>query len=162
MADNKLSLISKIMTAGLALLGFASCDSDSNGDGGEAPEYGAPSAAFRVTGRVVDKETSDPVEGIRAVMVRRQNGVLNKYESDTLYTSADGIFDLKVYSWPGPSEFLLEIKDVDGETNGNYATKETDIVFENPAFTDGSGSWYEGQVTEEVGDIVIEQVAPEK
>lgn len=53
-----------VLTAGLAALGFTSC----NGWGGQSVEYGTPTVSYHVTGQVTD-EAGNPIPGIKVKVV---------------------------------------------------------------------------------------------
>lgn len=106
--------------------------------GTPANEYGVPSAKFIVNGRV-SSEDSVKIPGVRVVM-----------QSDTGYTDINGAYSVEAVSFPDDQDFLVEIDDIDGATNGSYQSKDTLVSFDDPHFVNGDGSWYEGETSKEV------------
>ena len=65
--NRKLIRVTNWALAGLlSLLGFTGCGKDDNGGGEISVEYGAPSANFKVLGRVTN-EQGQPLGGMRVV-----------------------------------------------------------------------------------------------
>ncbi len=76
--------------------------------------YGAP-FAYSKTGKVVDSETKEGVNGIQVACL------LDGYEQDVAYSWEDGTFWIH-YDAPCDS---LHLEDVDGEDNGGYYEPRT-------------------------------------
>ncbi|MFO7616065.1 MAG: radical SAM-associated putative lipoprotein [Bacteroidales bacterium] len=102
-------------------------------------EYGTPEAKFIVDGTVVSEETLDPVPGIRVIM-----------GWDTAFTGPSGSYRVTTVDFPDPQAFNIGFQDVDGPANGEFDPHDTLIRFENPEFRNGSGSWYAGEVEQQV------------
>lgn len=131
----------------LTLMGFSGC--------GLAPrdEYGSPSARYKVRGTAVDEVTGRPVEGLKAV-------TKSDWNADSVYTDADGKFELKLHTSP-TNTILFRIEDVDGPENGSYAEHSREIDFSDAKYKGKSGSWYRGEATEELGDVVMKEARRE-
>lgn len=126
----------------LSLLGITtSCE---KGNGGIVVEYGAPSATFKVLGKVTT-ETNIPIEGIRVVMF-----------PDSTLTDVNGDYSVSVREFPIDRSFDVRFKDVDGITNGSYLQKDSTVSFVDNQYQNGSGSWYEGEVSKNV-DIKLKE-----
>ena len=158
MKTRVVSFYAKVLSFLLMLFGFQSCDTG-------MAEYGTPSATFKVKGKVQDNDTKEPVKNIRAVLVRVQQyessnqKIENIYETDTVYTNNAGEFSTSVTSFPGSNvEFKIKFADVDGTENGEYESKDVEVIFDNPRYEGKSGSWHEGEVTKNVGTIDLEPV----
>lgn len=93
--------------------------------------YGVPYDYFdaKVTGRVTDAQTGQPVKGVMVKMTagsRSQMGdnavqSLSPLSSTVVtYTDADGRFDEDLDVYGVPDGVLVECFDVDGEVNGSY------------------------------------------
>lgn len=119
----------------LTVLGFsATCDPNSG-----RMEYGVPHADFIVKGTIESFDNASPIPDIKVVM-----------GYDSAYTDQDGNFEVENSAFPGNQSFLLEVRDVDGATAGEYNALDTVIVFEYPEFSGGSGNWYEGKTEKEI------------
>ncbi len=101
-----------------------------------APDmYGTPTMEYRVSGKVTDAETGDPIPGIEVGYFHCLNG------PETILTSDDGAF--LVESLDGPSDKVtLKFTDIDGPTNGEYEPLELEVTLDKVA--DSSGAWDEG------------------
>jgi putative lipoprotein (rSAM/lipoprotein system) len=123
----------------LTLLGVSGCTKDS------PVEYGSPSATFIVTGTISSAVSDEAVEDIKVVMVRD-----DLYPNDSTVTDGSGLFEVKDQSsFPEDSEYLLKIRDVDGEANGAFEDVDTTVVFEDPEFKGGDGNWNYGETSKE-------------
>ena len=124
----------------LSVLGFGAACSLSGCEYGPLPvEYGTPHAMFKINGNVKSEQTSDNIPGIRVVM-----GV------DTAFTDAQGNYQVRNESWPSDEAFMLEFKDIDGESNGAYQPLDTIVEFIDPEFIGGEGAWYMGETDKEI------------
>lgn len=126
-----MKLLSRLCAFLLALLGVASCDSDSI-----KCEYGTPNADFQIKGKVTDME-NNPIKGIQ-VKTPESFGVTQAY------TSADGTFDVTFKDFPpsNNNKINLTFIDIDGVDNGDFADKTESIQVTQVG--EASGSWYEG------------------
>jgi putative lipoprotein (rSAM/lipoprotein system) len=107
------------------------------GVGPVAPEYGVPSATFKVLG-TVSSEQSLNIKGIRVVM-----------RTDTAHTDVDGKFQVQTNDFPKNQDFDIEFDDVDGELNGAFQSLDTIVSFINPKFKNPDGHWYSGETSKE-------------
>ncbi len=104
---------------------------------GPAPEYGVPSATFKVTGKV-NSEEGVKIKSIRVIM-----------RKDTSYTDAEGKFHVQTNDIPEVKDFDIEFDDVDGQLNGNFQSLDTIVSFVNPEFKNPDDGWYVGETTKE-------------
>ncbi|MGN0187106.1 MAG: radical SAM-associated putative lipoprotein [Paludibacteraceae bacterium] len=128
---NLLRRLNQLFGSFIALLGFSMCStSQSINNGDIVAMYGVPSAEYHINGTVKDADSQQPIDSIR-VVVR-----LTDYESDTMYTDAQGQYALDGRRWPSNSAIVQ----VDDE-RGNYQseTKTVDLVFEGEQNT-----WFQG------------------
>lgn len=124
----------------LSILGFgAACSLGSCEYGTPLIEYGCPHAMFKVNGSVKSEATSENIPVIRVIM-----GV------DTAFTDAQGNYEVGTSDSPGDQAFLVEFKDVDGESNGEYQPLDTIVEFIDPEYIEGSGAWYLGKTEKEL------------
>lgn len=100
--------------------------------------YGSPVMEFRITGKVVDSMTGEPVKGIA---VTNADPELMWESADTAFTSADGSFDVRGYDFPSEKR-LLKFTDVDGEENGRYFTDDVEVSLVKTET--GDGHWFSG------------------
>lgn len=125
------------MLAGiLGLLGFSGCGNNT----GSLAEYGVPHADFTVKGKVVDKGTKNPVQGVRVQLSNHQ-----EHETASSTTDAQGDYELTKTDFPG-EELTLRVDDMDGAQNGSYASESTPIDFDG-ATPVGASGWYKGEYT---------------
>jgi putative lipoprotein (rSAM/lipoprotein system) len=130
------SLISFLLT----ILGFgAVCSFNGCMYGDPVVEYGTPFATFKINGNVKSEVTSNAIPNIRVVM-----------GYDTTYTDGSGNYQISNTEFPDDQTFLLEFKDVDGETNAEYQPLDTIVEFIDPEFSGGTGSWDRGETEKEV------------
>lgn len=131
----------------LGLLGFASCDIIGVG----LCMYGEPHADFKAIGKVTD-EAGKPIEGIR-VAVQQHRHYNNTpdviydqndwYDNDTLFTDAEGKYQLERMVFDAPHDVKIVFEDVDGEANGGEFESST-ATPEVKKTKKGDGSWYGG------------------
>lgn len=152
-----LSAYSRILSFVLVFLGFQSCSIIDSKD-----EYGTPSAKFIVKGKVEngDKEVS----GLKVAL-----GVINKgYDTgkvryvDSVKTDVKGLFNVSIQDFPTSQKFVIKYEDIDGEKNGLLETVIDTVRFDNPSFTNGSGAWYVGETTKDLGTVKLNSSNPEK
>ncbi|MDR0830989.1 MAG: radical SAM-associated putative lipoprotein [Prevotellaceae bacterium] len=110
-----ISFYSKILAGLLGLLGFTYCSLPT-------PTYGMPPDEHKIIGTVTDKETGEPIENIAFIDKQMAWGT-TVLDADTIYADANG----QVKFWCN-GNLYLDVKDLDGETNGLY--NDTSIVME--------------------------------
>lgn len=123
----------------LPLLGISSvisCDGNSLIPmyGTQVAEYGTPTMEFRVTGKVTDSHTGEPLKGISV-------SCDDDWEDPEVFTSENGEFVYESYAFPS-DEVLLKFKDLDGEENGFYIHEELKVMLKQSK--PGSGNWDQG------------------
>lgn len=134
----------------ISFLGFASsCDNL----GGKAM-YGTPSADFVVKGKIESADKKILIPGIYVEMRQEMEVVSGqkfiKYNS-TITSGNDGAYSvIDKSAFPDSQSYNIKFLDVDGAQNGEYETLDTLIVFNNPKFTGGDGSWYSGKTEKEI------------
>ena len=128
----------------LGLLGLTSCEHFIG-----AAEYGCPNVSFSLKARVVD-EAGNPIQGIE---VRTEDG--GHFEYNTGFSDYLGYIDANGTFWPGTQHGKVQFIDIDGEANGGeFETLTVDI--ENATQTEeGSGGWYEGAYTADLGTVTM-------
>ena len=133
----------------ISALGFASsCDIY----GGKM--YGTPSADFIIKGKIESSSTNNPVAGIKVKMSHQlmtDKGNITVGMDSTFSDAPNGTYQVRANDqFPDSQTFKLSITDVDGAQNGEFEALDTTIVFQNPKFSNGSGSWNQGQTEMQV------------
>lgn len=113
-----------------ALLVLAGCD-----------VFGPGDTAVRVTGRVVEAATGDPIPGV-AVFITQPSGLVVPLEEAR--TSSDGRFD---------------IEHDDGEYPEFFAVYFNDSPRYNPSLSSFNGRVHKGE-TKDFGDVALERLNP--
>ena len=130
-----LSTYNLILTALLSMLGFSNCTIVEPKD-----EYGSPSATFKVNGKVTDLLTNRAIKDIKVLM-----------QGDSNHNESERRFSLSQVSFPADQSFIIQFKDIDGAANGGqFQPKDTLVEFKDPQFTNGDGSWYQGETSLEL------------
>ena len=128
----------------LGLLGLSSCEHFFG-----AAEYGCPNVSFSLKARVVD-EAGTPIQGIE---VRAEDG--DRFEYNTGFSDYQGYIDARGSFWPGTQHGKVQFIDIDGEANGGEFETLT-LQIENVTQTeDGSGNWYDGAYTADMGTVTM-------
>lgn len=144
---NGIFKVSNLVIAGiLSLLGFGfSCESKD--------EYGCPWASYKVTGKVVSSVDQTKISNVEVVLTElyyESDSVAYTGDSNVVNTASDGAYEVQLNTIPDNEKyFKLAIKDIDGEDNGSYVSKDTVISFNDSELTGGSG-WYSGEATKEI------------
>ena len=112
--------------------------------GTQVAEYGVPMMEYVVKGKVTDAETGAPVKGIE---------VVPEEANALVYTSENGEFTCEGATFPD-GKVTITFKDIDGEENGVYATKEIEVPVEKSE--EGSG-WFAGVY---IADDVLVKLMP--
>lgn len=137
-----ISRYNSILTAGLAALGFTSCDGLWN----SPVEYGSPIVHYQVIGRVTD-EAGNPIKGIKVTVADRYNynGSADG-KVDSVYTDEAGKYASKQLRSMTIDEVCVVMADVDGDANGgtfaNDTVKNKEIVRKQTK--KGDGNWDNG------------------
>lgn len=143
-----LSVYSKILSFFLILLGFSACDS-----GGT--EYGTPNAKFIVKGKVVD-EKDNIIDGLKVALGRVESeNKKTTYYTDSINTDSNGAFKLSIEDFPSDQKFVIRYDNSDQEKSSILVRKIDTVRFEKPSFTNGSGNWYAGEVTKDLGTVKV-------
>ena len=128
----------------MGLLGLTSCEHFFG-----AAEYGCPNVSFSLKARVVD-EAGTPIQGIE---VRAEDG--DRFEYNTGFSDYQGYIDARGSFWPGTQHGKVQFIDIDGEANGGEFETLT-LQIENVTQTeDGSGNWYDGAYTADMGTVTM-------
>lgn len=130
----------------ISFFGFAS---SCNPLGGTNAMYGTPSANFIVNGKIKSKADNMPIPGIKVQLSKEYTSVDQNfvYPLDSVFSSsAGGTYKVTAKDqFPEDQTFNVSFTDVDGALNGEFEPLDTAVVFRNPKFSNGSGSWYQGE-----------------
>jgi putative lipoprotein (rSAM/lipoprotein system) len=171
MKINRRSFI-KSMNWGLAgiigMLGFGGCGKSETET---LLEYGSPHADYTVKGKVVNKATKNPIEGIRVgysceLCAVPEYGVLpTPYQPKAhVLTDSKGDFKLTDIFHAGEYQIIekkptldVYVEDIDGEKNGLYQPEHLQVDFSKAVRTKPQKSWYEGEFTVTV-DVELTEI----
>ena len=137
-----ISLYNGVLTAGLAALGFTSCDGIGNG----AEEYGTPTVGYHVVGQVTD-EAGNPIRGIKVTIAeifgQHPEGI---GKVDSIYTDAAGKYESKALTSITLDKVNVIMEDVDGEANGGTFANDTvkNEQIQRKQIKKGDGHWLQG------------------
>ena len=95
--------------------------------------YGVPYDEYvpnaRVSGRVVDSETDQPIQDIKVRAVPA-NESFDSYPYDSSQsTDSGGYFNIGTFD-SSPTGYVIECADVDGEMNGSYESVTKKIAYD--------------------------------
>ena len=121
----------------ISILGFSSSGKESG------QEYGTPHATFIIFGKIESATTKTEISDI-IVEVRETKLVA------TGYSRSSRGYDVAVEDFPSNHTYKIKFTDTDGVLNGEYETLDTTVVFNDPKFTDGDGSWFAGYTEQEL------------
>lgn len=131
----------------ISLLGFTTACKDDE----PVMMYGSPHAIFNISGKIESLTDSKPIRDI--IIQMRYVDEKDSTKSmliETSFSNAVGSYDLSVGRDPDDQTFRLRFIDTDGPLNGEYETLDTTVVFKDPKFVNGDGSWFSGSVTKEL------------
>lgn len=97
-------------------------------------EYGCPTMTFRVSGKIVNSTTGQPVKGIAV-------SCDDDWDDPEVITSDDGEFVYESYAFP-TDKITLKYKDSDGAENGYYMSKEGPVILKKAQ--NGASTWDSG------------------
>ena len=122
----------------LSIIGIGGACTFGGCEYGTAVEYGTPSATCKVFGKVTS-EKNTTIRGIRLIL-----------QNDTAHTDENGQYIVQTIDFPGDQDFLIEIEDIDGESNGEYQPLDTIASFNDPEFINPEGAWNRGETSKEM------------
>lgn len=141
-----------VLTGLISLLGFTfSCETSDEPE--LATAYGCPNADYIVKGKITSETTGETISSIKVVMgeTYSSDDKVYFYGIDSLTTDDQGNYELSSNTTPLDTvSFVIHIEDIDGEENGVYQEFDTTVTYIDSQFTGGSGSWYKGEVTQEL------------
>jgi putative lipoprotein (rSAM/lipoprotein system) len=118
------------LAAAIGLLGFAGCEKYGS------VEYGAPHADYTVKGKVTDKVTKEPIEGIRV----GYEAYPMSYSETSVLTDAKGEYSL-TNRFGTERTLPVSVED----SNGVYQSERLEVDFSNAEQKGKPGKWYGGE-----------------
>lgn len=150
-----------ILSSLLMILGFTSCDDDSN----NLEMYGCPTAVFSIKG-VVENTQGQGLNGVRVIIPLYAasdtlEGVVVKREyGDTLYTDNWGRFAWRYACFPEDKEFELRFDDIHprpGVPPCKPDTLKVTFLRGDLEKDKNAGTWDEGHAEKEITVILKEK-----
>jgi len=112
-------------------------------------DNGPLSADFIVKGKIESTKNNQMLKGIRVEMKQVQATDDGQTLTNSIMTAISGsegnYYLMDNHAFPKDNAYKIKFIDPDGVKNGEYVTLDTILVFQNPKFTNGDGSWYKGQ-----------------
>ena len=130
MKKQLLKTTNAIFASILALFGVSSCNDDVCLYGVPYEEYGCPYSEYIEVAGTVQNETEQPIENIQVVS-----------SGDTVYTDANGYFEMRKSDTYPRDNIRLYFKDIDGTANGSYQNDSADVHI---TYSEGDGNWNVG------------------
>ncbi len=127
MKEKLVLLLNSIFAILAAALGLTGCDKDPY----PAPMYGCPPVRYDIEGRVVN-EADEPIEGIEVSL--DQDSYLPQAPATT---DAEGNYGMERSIYDDGYEIAVIANDVDGETNGLYASDTVKVKLRDAVMKDG-------------------------
>ena len=134
----------------LALMGItaigASCD------GGMMAEYGTPYTRFEITGKLIDKDTKEPVSGIVIVYGDEHshwdaegNKVTDFYPEGSYVADYSELWMAgRIHTPQDPEKMILKLSDYDSQSKGHYKDTTYVIDLEKIGEPDPEENWCGG------------------
>jgi putative lipoprotein (rSAM/lipoprotein system) len=120
---------------------------------GPAPEYGMPSADYKISGTIMSSDQNKPISGL-LVSIRdtmQTTGLIDSIKTDSLGRySLQFIWPLSDYTWK------LKVEDIDSTENGSFIAKDTAISISESELKDPDGQWYMGHAEKNI-DLKIDR-----
>lgn len=131
----------------MSLLGFStSCEKE------VLLMYGSPNATFKINGEIKSAADGKIIPEI-IVEVRKEfsdePGVISNIV-ETGFSEETGKYKIIIGDVPDIQTYHLRFSDTDGALNGEFESLDTTVVFKDPIFTNGNGSWYRGEAEQKI------------
>ena len=114
--------------------------------------YGSPHATFSIIGEVKSAADGKIIPEI-IVEVRKEYNEekgLVRALVETGFSEDNGKYTVSMGDWPEDQTYQLRFTDTDGALNGEFESLDTTVVFKDPKFTNGDGSWFSGVAEQEM------------
>jgi len=118
--------------------------------------YGVPWASQAIQGKVTDKATKEPIQGIEVRLVYPPHLSFPPSES---VTDLNG--DFKLPDVVFVDSIPLIATDIDGEKNGLYRADTIYVDYGNAKHIGGGNGWFQGELVA-TADFQLEAVAPDE
>ena len=121
---------------------------------GVVVKYGMPYADYKITGKINASDTFESIRGIKVTV--RDTGYAAPVK-DSALTDSTGKYAIGFGQPPWNAAWIVEAADVDGESNGRFASKDTIISIPDSTLTGGDGEWYRGRGEKNV-DLNLDRI----
>lgn len=114
--------------------------------------YGTPHADFIISGEVKSATDGQAIPEI-IVEVRKEYNEetgLVRVLIETGFSEDNGKYSVKIGDDPDDQTYQLRFADTDGALNGEFESLDTTVIFRDPKFTNGDGSWFRGVAEQEI------------
>ena len=134
----------------LGLLGFAAVGTSC--DGLMSLEYGTPYTSFEVTGKLIDKETKEPVSGI-VIVYGEEHSDWDAAGNETrrFYPEGSHVSDYeefwlrgRMFTPENPEKLILKLSDYDSNDKGHYKDTTYTIDLQRIREPDPEEHWCDG------------------
>lgn len=152
MNTKKRTIVHRLLSGTLVLLGFTSCSEEFGKGDDILLEYGSPHANFQVKGKVAS-QADELLKNIQVIV--RQSWNNDPEPADTVYTDEKGEFQVKNLGTGSINKQKVYFHDIDGEENGG-AFKSDSISLEDMDMKqlEEGGRWYAGKFEFSTKDAV--------
>ena len=123
----------------LALFGFYNCERQG------VEMYGVPWASHAIQGKVTDKTTGKPIQGIE-VKINLPENQHQQPASKTWTDITDESGDFKLTNTLLMDSIPLVATDIDGAKNGLYKPDTIYVDFKNAQHIGGGDGWFQGEL----------------
>lgn len=108
--------------------------------------YGTPYATHNVKG-TVKGASSTKIEGVKVTLTdKRDEHTIEVTKTDEL-----GKYEFKPHTaFPIDTEYQISFEDIDGEKNGSYEDKTTEVTILKSELTGGGDDWFYGSASKDI------------
>jgi len=137
----------------LALFGFSTCETGKL-------MYGVPWASQAIQGKVTDKTTGKPIQGIE-VKINLPENQYQQPASKTWTGITDNNGDFKLTNTLLGDSIPLVATDIDGAKNGLYKPDTIYVDFKNAQHIGGGDGWFQGELVA-TANFKLEAIVPDE
>ena len=114
--------------------------------------YGSPHANFIISGDVKSAVDNKLIPEIIVEVRKEYNEETGLVRAlvETSFSEDNGKYTVMIGDDPVDQTYQLRFTDTDGALNGEFQSLDTTIVFKDPKFTNGDGSWFSGVAEQEM------------
>jgi len=114
--------------------------------------YGSPHATFIINGEVKSAANGRVIPEIIVEVRKEYNEETGLVRAlvETGFSEDNGKYTVSMGDWPEDQTYQLRFTDTDGALNGEFESLDTTVVFKDPKFINGDGSWFRGVAEQEM------------